>query len=153
MVKNLLFRMLSADKRDVATAIEMYFAKTQRAEQESIKSMPDRGYEEIFDDGDITPDGREIVPLYGKRWALRKDVYEKRFEEASSPNVVVPDEKTAETKSVAGTDGPSIVLCPKCGDMLQYSTICPACSAGRAGYRHRYSCVNGCVDFASKVKI
>lgn len=153
MVKNLLFRMLSSDKRDVANAIEMYLDRMNKAESEAIKSMPGRGYEEVGDEGDITADGREVISLYGKRWAVRQEIYEKRFEEEASRAAAAPENPKAETKSVAGTDGPSVMTCPKCGDILQYSTVCPACSAGKAGYRHRYSCVHGCVDLASKDKI
>lgn len=53
------------------------------------------------------------------------------------------EEKGIEEKSVVGTEKITQLTCPRCGDALEYSKVCSACSAGKAGYRHRYICVCG----------
>lgn len=57
--------------------------------------------------------------------------------------VVTKDSPATREKSVSGTETLSSLACPKCGDLLEHSAVCGACDAGRAGYRHRYSCVCG----------
>lgn len=139
------------------------FVAYQRSENGSIErgrqSMVTHGYEETDHPSMLTPDGREVVEVWGKRWVLRPEVHAERrsreFEQARARDAAIAAMKpeTAETKSVAGTDKIAGMSCPRCGDSLQYSAVCGACAAGKAGYRHRYSCVHGCVDFVSKEKI
>jgi hypothetical protein len=57
---------------------------------------------------------------------------------------------TPVTKSVIGTESLSQMICQKCGDALQHTTVCPKCAAGKLGYRHRYTCVCGGTDFISR---
>ena len=52
-------------------------------------------------------------------------------------------EVSVATKSVAGTEIPTPFTCPKCGDQLIKSAICPACKDAQAGFKTKYSCVCG----------
>lgn len=47
------------------------------------------------------------------------------------------------TKVVVGTESPTPLACPKCGDQLLKSTVCPACKDAQAGFKTKYSCVCG----------
>jgi len=103
----------------------------------------------------ITPDGREILHEHRRQWALRPEVHTARlaasFEYAAAKKGIDPAE--SETKSVVGSESLSTIACPKCGDTLQHTAVCPKCAAGRLGYRHRYACVCGTVDLISKEKL
>lgn len=145
-------------REDVIATFIAYKRSENGNTKRGIVAMADRGYEETAHTGKLLPDGREVFEMWGKRWVLRKDIHSKKLaqsmELAVTRNTAIAAAKkeTSETKSVAGTDALDKMTCPKCGDALQYSTVCSACAAGIAGYRHRYSCVHGCVDFVSKEK-
>lgn len=114
--------------------------------------LDSQGYEEVdVPDGiQLTGDGREVVHAHGRAWALRPEVHKARLSLAFANSNPIPEENT---KSVVGTESLSPLSCPKCGDALQHSTVCPKCAAGKLGYRHRYTCVCGGVDFVSKEKL
>lgn len=159
MNKNLFMRMMLLDRADVEATYSAYIAKQDANDSKGAATMLAQGYEETVHKGLLTPDGRDIIDLYGKRWALNVEAHAERLKKAQEAaklrdvSIAASKPETAETKSVAGTDGLAKMACPKCGDALQYSAVCGACAAGRAGYRHRYSCVHGCVDFVSKEKV
>lgn len=113
--------------------------------------MEEQGYEaqqDVSPDALVTPDGREVVHAHGTSWALRSDVHTKRMAAAFEAAKVAQTE--SDTKSVVGSESLSMMVCPKCGDAIQHSAVCPACAAGKLGYRHRYTCVCGRVDLISK---
>ena len=139
------------------------FADVQSAYDERCKLEADRaltkeawmaelGFEPVtVSDGVIiTDDGREVVYGHGRAWALRPEVHTDRLSaalEAERKSQVV------KTKSIAGTEGLSVMTCPRCGDSLQHVAVCPKCAAGKLGYRHQYTCVCGGVDMVSKDKL
>lgn len=110
------------------------------------------GYEEVsVQTGKrMTEDGREILRAHGTTWALNKEEWEKR--KNATIDAEIERMKAIETKIVAGTEELSGIVCPKCKDSLQYSHICPNCAAGKAGFKHMYSCVCG-VELVSKEKL
>lgn len=115
--------------------------------------MVSNGFEVVLDPGGnalMTTDGREILREHGMAWALRPDVHADRLRAAFEDAERAKDAGAPETKSVIGTETLSSMICPKCGDRLQHTNVCPACAAGKIGYRHRYACVCGGVDFVSK---
>jgi len=73
-------------------------------------------------------------------------------EHKKTPPVVGVTTFTYLEKEVAGTEKLSDYVCPKCGESIEYSLVCPSCAVGRAGYIHRYSCVCG-VTFVTKEKL
>lgn len=96
-------------------------------------------------------DGDELRPVIWVRdsaYALPAEEHRRRRDEAirAAENVAGPQE----TRSVAGSESMAPMSCPKCGDSLQHTKVCPACAAGKLGYRHRYTCVCGGVDLISK---
>lgn len=95
----------------------------------------------------LTADGREVIWHREKPYALKIEIHNKRREDALA--VAQEAGNKTETKSVVGTESLATLICPKCHDALQYSKVCPACAAGKAGYDHRYICVCG-VDFVTK---
>jgi len=103
----------------------------------------------------LTEDGREILRVHGKEWALRPAVHSARLNERMAEAIKMQAERSSrekemETKSVAGTEALSTMSCPKCGDALQHAKVCPSCAAGKLGYSHRYTCVCGGTDLVSK---
>lgn len=125
------------------------FVRLRRKSAEFV--LPEFERVDVSSSDVITADGRDVLRINGQAYALRQEIHiarmEKEFEAAKTAQT-----KTS-TKSVVGTEGLSGMVCPKCGDSLQYSAVCGACAAGKAGYKHRYSCVHGHVDFVSKEKI
>lgn len=139
------------DFRDVREAW-IARARMERDHTDSSAWLRAHGYEEVVvDDGALlTDDGREVIRLKGHPWALRPDVHAARLASAFDASKRV---HTDETKSVVGTESLSAIVCPKCGDALQHTSVCPKCAAGKLGYRHRYTCVCGGVDLISKDKL
>lgn len=137
MNKNLLFKMLATDPAEVRETIRAYTDKAERAEAEAIKAMPDRGYEQTTEAGAMTADGREVVEMYGRRWALRQDVHAAKVDRQS---------KTAAPSVQPVREGVADVPCPQmsggrpCGATLNRSPVCPSCVTGKMGYRYRYTC-------------
>jgi len=114
--------------------------------------MLNSGYEEVPALGETTTyDGREILHVAGKSYALRPEVHAERLADAFEAAKKAQPEP--ETKSIVGTESLSAMVCPKCGDALQHASVCPSCAAGKLGYRHRYACVCGGVDLISKEKL
>lgn len=116
-------------------------------------SMEADGYDVVDADGPLTNDGREVVRIHDTAYALRPEVHAERLStafDAGRQRQAGAQPKEAETKSVVGTESLSSMVCPKCGDALQHTAVCPKCAAGRLGYRHRYTCVCGGVDLISK---
>ncbi len=108
------------------------------------------------DDPDVfgfLPDGRRVFTLEGRRLVMTQEAHAAAVRSALS---AAQAEKLQEpthpqkTKSVVGTESLSTMTCPKCGDALQHTAVCPKCAAGKIGYRHRYTCVCGGVDLISK---
>lgn len=124
-------------------------AKVESGQVKSIAAhMAEQGYEAIDAGGAVTDDGREIVRVRGQSYALRPDVHAERL--AAAFKAAKKAQPEPETKSVVGTESLSAIVCPKCGDSLQHTAVCPSCAAGKLGYRHRYTCVCCGVDLISK---
>lgn len=138
--------------RDFEAARRAWIA---RALTESQRIKPEqwlesRGYVTVdaADNVEWMPDGRRVLRVRGAAYALRQDVHAERVRVALEAKRA--STKTDETKSVVGTESLSAMVCPRCGDNLQHTAVCPKCAAGKLGYRHRYTCVCGGVDLISK---
>lgn len=123
-----------------------------RAENERVDKLEDslskEGFERVVADGIVTEDGREVLTIRSRSYALRKEIHAKRLADSFARSK--KQQSVIEAKSVVGTESLSNLACPKCGDALQHTVVCPHCSAGKIGYRHRYICVCGAVDIISK---
>ena len=115
-----------------------------------IRVLSHDGYEpvEVAEGGVVTDDGREVLRIGRAAWALRPELHAAQLEERMAAIRAARAENV--TKSVGGTESLSRMTCPKCGDSLQHTAVCPSCAAGKLGYRHRYTCVCGGVDMISK---
>ena len=153
--------MISQGEKLTATISRIDFASLRsawvmrcRAENDRLEKVR-RELEVLFEqvdvphDAKLTADGREIMrgPL-GKAWALRPEIHAERL--AAAFEAAKKQQAESETKSVVGTESLSNVTCPKCGDTLQHTAVCPKCAAGKLGYRHRYTCACGGADLISR---
>lgn len=111
-------------------------------------------YEEVSEyitatDGqEYTSDGRIVFSGQSKKWALNKDVHDKKIKQeltqkANAKFTIIEADKD---------EWLSIFTCTRCGEPMQSEKVCPSCGIGKLGYKYRYSCVCG-VEFISKVKI
>lgn len=128
--------------------IERALTESQRIKPEQW--LESRGYVAIdaADNVEWMPDGRRVLRVRGTAYVLRPDVHAERVRVALEAKRA--STKTDETKSVVGSESLSAMICPKCGDALQHTSVCPKCAAGKLGYRHRYTCVCGGVDLISR---
>jgi len=124
-------------------------SKRQRGES----ALVEMGYEPVTCDGLLTQDGRDVIELGGKKWALTPTAHAARLAAAFEAARQARPQPDSETKSVVGTESLSEMVCPKCGDNLQHTAVCSKCSAGQRGYRHRYTCVCGAIEIISKEKL
>lgn len=117
------------------------------------KWLEENGFESVLVEPDavITDDGREVLWVGGAPYALPAGLHKERLAAAFAAEKKRQSE--SDTKSVIGTESLSVMVCPKCGDTLQHTAVCPKCAAGKLGYRHRYTCVCGVVDLVSKEKL
>lgn len=144
-VDRIIASMSAADINDLYAAV----VSIMREKRENVAMlMTERGYEHVDNTGAVTPDGREIISVHGHAYALRPDVHAERLAQAFE--AAKKQQSEPETQSVVGTESLSSMACPKCGDSLQHTAVCPKCTAGKLGYRHRYTCVCGGVDMVSK---
>lgn len=153
MNHKLFLRMKTLSRNDVRNTYVNYLRSENSRIDKGRAAMVEIGYERTDCADKITSDGREVIDIYGQKWALRPDVHAERLAqlfEAAKQRQVDQETKEPETKSVAGTESLSAMICPKCGDALQHTVVCPSCAAGKIGYRHRYVCVCGGVDIISK---
>lgn len=128
-----------------------------RAENDRLdmvdESLIADGFERVETDGPITADGREVMRIRGRAYALRAEVHTERLAqrfEAAKKRRAEKQPEQSETKSVVGTESLSSMVCPKCGDNLQHTSVCPKCAAGQRGYKHRYACACGAIEIISQ---
>jgi len=143
-----LFASLAGRPFAEVRAAYIALARLESGRRASVSAhMLQGGYEVVH--GENTPDGREIIKVLGQTYALRPEIHAERLAAAFD----AAKKAQPGTKSVVGTESLSAMVCPKCGDALQHTAVCPACAAGKLGYRHRYTCVCGGVDLISKDKL
>lgn len=157
-MNTLLARMLRIDRATVDAAYSAFCAAQDKEREDAIAFVRERlGYVEIDEhdiavttaDAEYMSDGRTVARAHGKIWAIPHDEMARAIE-AAKRAALAAESAREETKSVVGTEELSVLVCPKCGDALQHTAVCPACAAGKLGYRHRYTCVCGAVDLISK---
>lgn len=151
----LFTRMMTADVLTVRGAIRRWAMAMVHQRKSARAILESDGWEvvDVTDDAMVTPDGRPINRNAGVPMALRPDVLAERLArqfEAARQRQAEQATKEPETNSVVGTESLSQMVCPKCGDSLQHTSVCPKCSAGQRGYKHRYACVCGAVEIISQ---
>ena len=145
-------KLLSLPRFEVEELVAEWQAAVSKSQQDLIAALLADGFEEVTDIHDeyLTTDGRELMWVENKAYALKSEIHNQRREEAFAEAARQNEE--VETKSILGSEQLAAIVCPKCKEPVEYSTICGKCAAGKAGYRHRYTCVCG-VDFISKDRL
>lgn len=147
----LIYAMATHSVDDVRRAYIIRMRDALGRKNRLSRKMEEDGFESVDADPGLMPDGRVAVAVGGRSWALRPEVHANQLAQAFDAAKQALQE--SETKSVVGTESLSAMTCPKCGDSLQHTIVCPKCSAGKLGYRHRYTCVCGGVDMVSKERL
>lgn len=105
--------------------------------------MRDSGFEhvDVPDDALLTSDGREILRAFGRAWALRPEIHDRRREEAIAAGVNAEIAKRAaqqpqgqQTTCMALIDG------QLCGGTLIIASVCPRCALGKSGVGATLTC-------------
>jgi hypothetical protein len=147
----ILIAMGEAGPEATMDAIRRYLVVTTKTRSTALQSLISDGSiepAEVEDGARLSPDGRPVFWFGHDAWVPTREAHNARMQ--SLFRAAKDKASTEETKSVAGTESMTSMTCPKCGDALQHSSVCPACAAGKLGYHHRYTCVCGGVDLVSK---
>jgi hypothetical protein len=145
-------------EEDIRLVKRAYILRIRREKQSAAESeqyLHDRGYEKVGVEPSalLTPDGREVVRLFGEPWALRPEVHKARLEEAMRHEKMV---NAAASKTGPVSEGISNIRCPQmvngtpCGAALNLKPVCRSCLTGKAGFRFRYSCESCGFDIVTK---
>lgn len=128
--------------------------RTENAE----KTLFDAGFERIDDDGEyMTEDGREIMRIRGRAYALGPDVHAERL----ARRLATAESRAAEKQAAqpaAVKEAIAVTTCPQmiggkpCGGALNRKGVCPGCVTGQMGYRYRYTCESCGFDIVTKTE-
>jgi hypothetical protein len=145
-------KLLSLSQVEVEELVSEWQAAVSKNHQDIIDALLTDGFEEVANIHDkyLTTDGRELMWVDGRAYALKLEIHNQRREEAFE--AARQQNEEAETRSILGSEQLAAIVCPKCKEAVEYSVVCGKCAAGKAGYRHRYTCVCG-VDFISKDRL
>lgn len=144
--------------------IRKAYVSRARLESKSIigstRWLQNNGFELITEPtiGNLTADGREVIQVFDKKWALKMDIHlerrrialDKAQEYASQKQV--SNQSTAE-ESFVMTSCPQMIDGKPCGSALNRVTVCPSCVTGKLGYRYRYSCETCGFDIVTKQEL
>jgi len=122
------------------------------------ESLSADGFERVEANGPITPDGREVMRIRGRAYALRPEVHAERLKQAFEAGRKKQAEKQAaqpaEVKeALAATTCPQMHNGKPCGGTLNRKGVCPGCITGRMGYRYRYQCDTCGFDIVTKEEL
>lgn len=138
----LYFAMLRTPFKHVRQAyVQRARVEHDRAEDTSLW-MLENAFELIDLPADrlLTDDGREVVRVFGKAWALTPDAHAKRLAEAmelarqEAPSVSEEQPTTQIATCKALLDG------QLCGGVLLRKSICPRCDLGKQGVFATLTC-------------
>lgn len=103
----------------------------------------DAGYEQVSVDPSalLTPDGREVLRLCGRTWALLPEIHAQRLAEAmevarqrDAAMAAQQQPATPPTTCAALIDG------QLCGGTLVKTPVCPRCALGKSGVAATLTC-------------
>lgn len=118
----------SVSYKDAKSAIKLFYRTALQDRTKLRESMPEL----------LAEEGKEhnkFTDQQGRDWYVEK-------ENKHPVSVEV-------AKSVASTESLAAIQCPKCADAMLKTKVCPACSAGRIGYKFKYACPCG-FEFVTK---
>lgn len=106
----------------------------------------------------MTSDGREIVRVGGRAYALRPEVHAERLAQRFEAAKKLQDEKQAAkpaevTEAIAATTCPQMHDGKPCGGSLNRRGVCPSCVTGKMGYKYRYTCESCGCDIVTREEL
>jgi len=113
-----------------ADAARKVYINDVRAKKMRATNLDALGFEQVAESGHMASDGREIIHVRGRGYALRPEVHAEMLAAAFA-------EKKAQRKGSSSQPGESLtsVLCPACQSVMAKSPVCPNCAKGRAGFK------------------
>lgn len=128
-------------------------------EREGVVSL---GYEDVPDyDGSSlsTSDGREIIVIKGRAYALRPEVHAQRRAAALERARVDAESRQKSGRadevkeSIAATTCPQMIGGKPCGGALNRKGVCSSCVTGKMGFSYRYTCETCGFDIVTKTEL
>lgn len=145
MIRNIENIFSSTDFPTVRTA----FIARARLESGRIADarqwMQDNGFEllDVPEERLLTDDGREILHVHGKAWALKPDVHAQRlaeaFEQAKQRDMALKQAKHNEAETPPSTCL-ALIDGQLCGGTLIKASVCPRCALGKSGVAATLTC-------------
>lgn len=153
-MEKLLLRMHMNSIEQVRAAYIAYVRTVTGNNERGRKDLTERGYVETQCDTLLDDSGRQVHSLFGKKWVLDKTKHEEYVatELSKAAEWQKLNKEDDKSKTVVGSEVLIDILCPKCSDTMIVSSVCPACEAGKSGYKFAYFCSCG-VEFFSKEKL
>ena len=109
--------------------------------------MLDNGFEmlNVSADALLTDDGREILHVHGKAWALRPEIHAQRLaeamEQARKRDAAIAEQRSLPTPpSQQPTTCTSLIDGQLCGGTLIMAPVCPRCALGKSGVAATMTC-------------
>lgn len=131
LVVRILARLPVRDVREAYANVVRGWRDPHRIVDYMIK----RGWEPVDNDGDLTMDGREVVHINGKSWALKPEVHAQRLAEARAKQ---------QSQSTHPTTPPTVCTTlidgQLCGGTLIRAAVCPRCALGKSGVAATMTC-------------
>ena len=154
----LISKMTAVPISDVKDAfVQRYYVERDRLDHVTGR-LVESGYEWIDDPGGlITPDGREVLRIGRRTFALRPDVHAQRLRDAMEYEKAMREAGAAQTHTTGETIAP--MTCPQmvsgkpCGASLNRAPVCPSCITGRMGYKYRYTCESCGFDIVTREEL
>lgn len=142
---NRLFERMSAAGLECTRSAYISFIKARKLRTDEGRSMMiDSGYEESAADGPVLQDGRDVVELFGKKWALRPDVHAERVRIALE--LAQENAATRRAERQPDSEEGAAVMCLQliddqlCGGNITRESVCPRCALGRRGVVATLTC-------------
>lgn len=132
-----------------------------RAENERLdmidESLAADGFERIEADGPMTADGREVLRIRGRAYALRPEVHAerlaKRLEAARKLRAEQRPAPPVDYEAIAAATCPQMIEGKPCGGSLNRKGVCPSCVTGKMGYKYRYTCESCGCDIVTREEL
>ena len=108
--------------------------------------MLDNGFEmlNVSADALLTDDGREILHVHGKAWALQPEIHAKRLteamEQAKQRDAALAVKNAASRPQSHPATCTSLIDGHLCGGTLIMAPVCPRCALGKSGVAATLTC-------------
>lgn len=112
----------------------------------ALQMMEREGFEQIdIPEGQLlTEDGREILHVHGKAWALQPEIHAKRLteamEQAKQRDAALAVKNAASRPQSHPATCTSLIDGHLCGGALAMAPVCPRCALGKMGVAVTLTC-------------